>query len=94
MTSTAPQRNGQNLCKYIDGQERHQFQIKLVTTIYLAFVLVTYGNFGEYVEKERDDRVVDPYSLSAKSLPEVLRHGVHSRGHVDGDEKPAQHQDR
>ena len=54
----------------------------------------TYGNFGEYVEKERDDRVVDPYSLSAEPLPEVLRHGVHSRGHVDGDEKPAQHQDR
>ena len=62
---------------------------QFISTFVLS--ISTYGNFGEYVEKERDDRVVDPYSLSAKSLPEVLRHGVHSGGHVDGDEKPAQH---
>ena len=38
--------------------------------------------------------MVDPYALSAEPLPEVLGHGVHARGHVDGHKEPAQHQDR
>ena len=38
--------------------------------------------------------MVDSYALSAEPLSEVLWHGVHARGHVDGDKEPAQHQDR
>ena len=55
--------------------------------------LATCRDFCEDVEDEREGGEVHADPLSAEPLPEVLRHGVHARGHVDGDEKPAQEED-
>jgi hypothetical protein len=52
-----------------------------------------YRNFGEDVEQESEHGKVDSYPLPTEPLPEVLRHRVDARGHVDGHKEPTEHQD-
>ena len=53
----------------------------------------TCRDFCEDIEDEREGGEVHADPLSAEPLPQVLRHRVHARGHVDGDKDPAQEED-
>ena len=59
----------------------------------VAYYIEAYRYFGKDVKDDGQDGLVNPDPLAPEPFPEVLRHGVDPRGHVDGHEQPAQHQD-
>lgn len=52
----------------------------------------SHRNFCKDGKKKSQKRKIDANALTPESLPEVLRHCVDTRAHVNGDEDPSEKQ--